>query len=47
MEGPYPLSGRWWEEEWTRREWDVALCGGRILRLAELPEGWRVEGEYG
>ncbi|MDD2677143.1 MAG: hypothetical protein PHP75_06725 [Methylacidiphilaceae bacterium] len=47
MEGPYPLSGRWWEEEWTRREWDVALCGGRILRLAELPESWRVEGEYG
>ncbi|CAB4244129.1 putative Nucleotidyltransferase/DNA polymerase involved in DNA repair-like protein [Methylacidimicrobium sp. AP8] len=45
--GPYPLSGRWWEEEWTRQEWDVALRGGRILRLAELPEGWRIEGEYG
>ncbi|WP_018290144.1 DNA polymerase Y family protein [Verrucomicrobium sp. 3C] len=47
MEGPYPLSGRWWEEEWTRREWDAALLGGRILRLAELPEGWQIEGEYG
>ncbi|MDD4932871.1 MAG: DNA polymerase Y family protein [Methylacidiphilaceae bacterium] len=47
MEGPYPLSGNWWQGEWSQREWDAALSDGRILRLAERPEGWRVEGEYG
>ncbi|QSR85477.1 hypothetical protein [Methylacidimicrobium sp. B4] len=45
--GPYPLSGSWWEEAWTRQEWDVALADGRLLRLAELPESWQIEGEYG
>ncbi|MGD9896869.1 MAG: hypothetical protein AB7T14_07355 [Candidatus Methylacidiphilaceae bacterium] len=47
ISGPYPLSGSWWENEWSRREWDFALSDGRLLRLAELPEGWRIEGEYG
>lgn len=47
-EGPYALSGGWWEREWRLEEWDVELAEGRgLLRLAWRPGNrWTVEGAY-
>jgi protein ImuB len=45
--GPYMASGNWWDEKvWTRREWDVHLCEGALLRCHENPHGWEVDGIY-
>ncbi|MEM9015565.1 MAG: DNA polymerase Y family protein [Verrucomicrobiota bacterium] len=47
--GPWQASGHWWqrEGEWSRAEWDVALTGGRLIRLVREGGEWWVEGEYG
>ena len=48
--GPFPVSGDWWDEgrAWQRMEWDVAMEGRALLRLAWLPpETWQIEGGYG
>lgn len=43
--GPWETSGRWWDADaWERREWDVALRGGVVLRLVETGGAWAVEG---
>ena len=44
--GPWRASGDWWDEAWSREEWDVALDRGvyRIFR-DRLRGGWFVEGE--
>ena len=45
--GPYLSSGNWWDEkEWTRREWDLNLAEGAILRCHENGAGWQVDGIY-
>ncbi len=32
-EGPFPLSGNWWDEQaWARVEWDVEIEDGVIAR---------------
>lgn len=47
IRGPWKLSGDWWREEsWLRREWDVALESGHLLRLVESEGRWFVEGVY-
>jgi protein ImuB len=44
--GPWRASGDWWDEAWSREEWDVALAAGayRLLR-DRLRDEWLVAGE--
>jgi protein ImuB len=45
--GPYLASGNWWDDKrWSRREWDLALTEGAILRCHENGTGWEVDGLY-
>jgi protein ImuB len=46
-EGPYLASGNWWDDQgWTRREWDLYLSNGAVLRCHESAAGWQVDGIY-
>ncbi|XHR30814.1 MAG: hypothetical protein ACFUZC_09665 [Chthoniobacteraceae bacterium] len=45
-QGPYRLSGDWWEARWSAEEWDVQMAGGGIYRLSREGEAWKVEGCY-
>jgi len=45
--GPYAASGNWWDDKsWTRREWDLHLSHGPVLRCHEHGDGWKVDGIY-
>ncbi len=45
--GPYRLSGHWWESgAWQIEEWDIALAGGGLYRIARSSGAWRIEGIY-
>ncbi|MDD5199478.1 MAG: hypothetical protein PHC88_06705 [Terrimicrobiaceae bacterium] len=44
--GPYRVSGQWWECPWSLEEWDVAVEGRGLIRLARQQNGWSVEGAY-
>jgi protein ImuB len=45
--GPYRLSGHWWEPgAWQLEEWDIALAGGGLYRIAKSAGAWRIEGVY-
>jgi protein ImuB len=47
QEGPFPLSGNWWDErKWARMEWDVELENGVIARCHCDEEGWALDGIY-
>lgn len=47
VQGPYRLSGNWWEPgAWQTEEWDIALEDGGLYRIARNERGWRVEGCY-
>jgi protein ImuB len=45
--GPWRASGDWWDDAWSREEWDVALgCGGLYRIFLDRMRGeWFVEGE--
>jgi protein ImuB len=45
-QGPWRSSGNWWEEPWTRDEWDVRLANGRAYRLAQTQGQWFIEGVF-
>ncbi len=45
-DGPYRLSGGWWEGGWHTEEWDVELRGGGLYRLSRQGEAWQLEGCY-
>ena len=45
-QGPYRLSGQWWEEGWSAEEWDVQMEDGGLYRLSRQGELWKVEGCY-
>jgi protein ImuB len=46
-EGPFPLSGNWWDERaWARVEWDVEIENGVIARCHCDQEGWAIDGIY-
>jgi protein ImuB len=45
--GPYLASGNWWDEKnWSRREWDLELSTGALLRCHQDEKGWQVDGVY-
>jgi protein ImuB len=46
--GPWQLSGTWWDaRQWQRQEWDIQLASGPLLRLLFTGARWYVEGAYG
>src|SRR5438477_7916743 len=47
QEGPFPLSGNWWDERaWARVEWDVEIENGVIARCHCDQMGWALDGIY-
>jgi protein ImuB len=45
--GPFPLSGNWWDEHaWERVEWDVELENGIVARCHCDKNGWALDGIY-
>jgi len=47
VQGPYQLSGNWWEPDaWQTEEWDIALADGSLYRIARTSGEWRLEGCY-
>lgn len=45
--GPFPLSGNWWDERrWSRMEWDVELENGTLACCHCSDEGWAMDGIY-
>lgn len=49
MQGPFPLSGNWWDEGdiWHHLEWDVQLANHLLVRISFLPpDQWQLEGIY-
>jgi hypothetical protein len=47
QEGPFPLSGNWWDERaWARVEWDMEIENGVIARCHCDQEGWAIDGIY-
>ncbi len=46
-DGPYLLSGNWWDEKsWSRAEWDFELENGGLCRCHESNESWQLDGIY-
>ena len=45
-QGPWRSSGNWWEDAWTRDEWDVRLANGRSYRLVATKGQWFIEGVF-
>jgi len=45
--GPWHASGDWWDEMWSRKEWDVSLERGGVYRifLDQIRGAWFIEGE--
>jgi len=47
QEGPFPLSGNWWDERaWAWVEWDVEIENGVIARCHCDQTGWAIDGIY-
>jgi protein ImuB len=47
QEGPFPLSGNWWDEgAWARVEWDVEIENGVVARCHCDQKGWAIDGIY-
>jgi len=47
QDGPFPLSGNWWDERaWARVEWDVEIENGVIARCHCDRDGWAIDGIY-
>lgn len=47
VQGPYLLSGNWWDEKsWRRVEWDLQLKNGELVRAHESEGTWKIDGIY-
>jgi protein ImuB len=45
--GPYLLSGNWWDEKsWAWMEWDMQLASGELIRAHESEGIWKMDGIY-
>jgi hypothetical protein len=46
-QGPYRLSGEWWDaQKWERTEWDLQFAEGEVYRCRENATGWEIEALY-
>lgn len=45
-QGPFRASGQWWENVWSREEWDVETRQGDLYRLVRENNEWFIEGAY-
>ncbi len=46
-DGPYMLSGNWWDQNaWGRAEWDLQLATGALCCCHAEDETWHVDGIY-
>jgi protein ImuB len=46
-QGPYLLSGNWWDEKaWARAEWDLQLESGEVIRAHQAQQQWEIDGIY-
>ena len=47
QQGPYFLSGNWWDEKsWARLEWDVQMESGELVRAHKRDSVWKIDGVY-
>src|SRR5207249_1041608 len=47
QDGPFPLSGNWWDERaWAQVEWDVEIENGVLARCHCDQDGWAIDGIY-
>jgi protein ImuB len=44
--GPFRASGQWWENLWSREEWDIETKQGDLLRLVREDQQWFIDGAY-
>ncbi|MGZ8919412.1 MAG: DNA polymerase Y family protein [Limisphaerales bacterium] len=45
-QGPFRASGEWWENLWTREEWDIQTNQGDLFRLIREHHQWFLDGAY-
>ncbi|HVK57611.1 MAG TPA: hypothetical protein VM735_02440, partial [Candidatus Kapabacteria bacterium] len=45
-QGPYRVSGEWWENLWAREEWDIETKQGDLFRLVRENHQWFLDGAY-
>ncbi len=45
-QGPWRRSGNWWENPWSREEWDVQTNKGGLYRVSREGNLWFVDGAY-
>lgn len=45
-QGPYRISGHWWENVWSREEWDIETKQGDLFRLIRENQLWFIDGAY-
>jgi protein ImuB len=43
--GPWRLEGNWWEQSWSREDWDIVTDDG-IYRLVRSEKTWFLDGIY-
>jgi len=45
--GPWRISGDWWEDHrWSREEWEAQTRDGELCRLLRLEDGWFLDGLF-
>jgi hypothetical protein len=45
-QGPFRASGQWWENIWSREEWDIETRQGDLFRLVRENNEWLIDGAY-
>jgi len=45
-QGPYRVSGDWWENLWAREEWDIETKQGDLFRLIRENHHWFLDAAY-
>ena len=45
-QGPFRISGHWWENVWTREEWDIETNQGDLFRLIRENHQWFLDAAY-